>query len=184
MNPIANVLDLELNSDGSIIEIGITEVNLASGAPVHPEIVELTGITDRMLHRSGEEFDDVCQRIKTKYGGKNRMLITDNKDELIPFVTQVEKYAYVDSQFVDMDDADRIPFHFTPVNVSDLYRIAFRRTGLRDVSLEQMILDTGNKFEGRQHRAGPDSFNIAKLFCTLMGYMRRVPDSSIGDELT
>ena len=56
MNPIANVLDLELNSDGSIIEIGITEVNLASlkigktvswliktGAPVHPEIVELTG---------------------------------------------------------------------------------------------------------------------------------------------
>lgn len=200
MNPIANVLDLELNGTGSparnqydIIEIGITQVNLESltimkttswaiwpqPRPLFKEIIDLTGWTDQKLQRQGRPLDKICSTIIHKYGGLNRMLIIDNHDELRSFYNA----GYTSDPWTIGEAADTktIPFQGQQLNVSDLFKIAMNRVHLRDLSLDDMLKEFGLEFEGRKHRADHDSKNIARLFIKLMAALRDSVDYGVTD---
>lgn len=186
MNPIANVLDLELN-DKFIIEIGITMVDLDNlkilktismpiwpqPKPLNQEIVELTHWTDRKLEKQGVTLATACKRIREKYG-PNRMLIIDQEDELYPFEYMAQ---CVESQ-ITWEEGDpvadwprSVPFSGQTLNISDIYRIATKTIDY-DVSLEKMLRKFNMEFEGTQHRGGDDSKNIARLFIKLMMILR------------
>lgn len=159
---IANVLDLEFNTNKEIIEIGITMVDLETRkilktysipiknllGPIDPEITKLTGWTDSKLAKQGTNLWIACDRITQKYGGKGRLLIVDSDEESSLFAPHSS------------------PFGKSMINVSTLYCIKFKKFGI-ETSLENMLKDVGLKFEGTQHRASDDSKNIARLFLEL-----------------
>ena len=181
MNPVANVLDLEFNDDKSIIEIGLTFVHLQTleiqktvsyaiwpqPKPLAEEIVKLTGWTDKKLEKQGRPLNKVVDGIIQKYG-VGRILVVDSADELYPF--SLAGYG---------TPALPMPFQGEQVNVSNLFRIAFELE--HDVSLEYMLNRLGMVFDGRKHRAGDDSKNIARLFVQLMKAMKTGINS---DEIT
>ena len=172
---IANVLDLELN-DWEIIEFGITTVDLKSREilqtysipvaerylPLRPDIAKLTGWTDKMLDRQGIPFDQACHKIKEKYGGRGRLLITDSEQE----TQAIRRNIHMRWDSLSWKQAEVFPFGLDQINVSSLFKI---KTGdFTNRSLTDMLDAYGLEFEGSQHRASDDSFNIARLFLKLM----------------
>jgi DNA polymerase III epsilon subunit-like protein len=169
-NKIANVLDLEFNNPETtkdIIEIGLAMVDLDSltivkkvsipvllpeGMEVNPFVSHLTGWTTAKLLKQGVSLETACERIKEKYGSKNRLLVVDDENET--------------SLFKELN-----PFGSDTVNVSSLYKVV-RKDFNSDKSLEFMLESFGLKFEGKQHRASDDAYNIAKLFITMMKMMQ------------
>lgn len=187
LNTVANVLDLELNGN-NIIEIGITMIDLKKleivktvsmpifpqPRPISPDIVELTGWTDKKLEKSGINLSTAFDRIIYKYGGLNRMLIVDNKNELLPFETVVETRRHMHSWDDDDIRADwpvRMPFKGPVLNIADILKIVTNNVD-RTLSLPEMLNFVGLEFNGRRHRADVDSVNIARLFIRTMQNFR------------
>lgn len=169
-NKIANVLDLEFNNPDTtkeIIEIGLAMVDLDSltivknvsipvllpeGMEVNSFIVHLTGWTTAKLLKQGIPLEVACERVKTKYGSKNRLLVVDDDNET--------------SLFGELN-----PFGTDVMNISSLYKV-IKKDFNSDKSLEFMLDSFGLKFEGKQHRAKDDAYNIARLFITMMKMMQ------------
>lgn len=169
-NKIANVLDLEFNNPDTtkdIIEIGLAMVDLDNltivknvsipvllpeGMELNPFVSHLTGWTTAKLLKQGVPLATACERIKEKYGSKNRLLVVDDEKET--------------SLFGELN-----PFGTDVMNVSSLYKV-IRKDFNSDKSLEFMLESFGLKFEGRQHRAKDDAYNIAKLFIKMMKMMK------------
>ena len=174
---IANVIDLELScypanefphgETKEIIEVGLAIVDLRSlsitktySVPIVPSVstispycTELTGWTGAKLKRQGVEFKEACRRLSEKYGGQNRLLITDSDDP-----------DFFREQCLAMQVT--YPFGTDCINVSTLFALF---TGeFRKVSLESMLAKFGMEFEGRLHSAEDDARNIARLFIRLI----------------
>lgn len=174
---IANVLDTEWTcyEDGvfpdgqsaEIIEVGITEVDLESLTivrtlsiavkPVKSTVsrycTELTGWTESALNRQGVILFEACRRITQKYGGQNRLLVTDCGSEAPSMQAQCQLSNVA------------FPFGDEQLNVSVLFALV---TGNRKrLGLTEMLNAVGLEFEGRLHRAGDDSKNIARLLIKL-----------------
>lgn len=174
---IANVLDTEWTcyENGvfpqgefpEIIEVGITEVDLESltivrtlsiavrplYSKVSPYCTDLTGWTEAALKRQGVSLSEACRRVAQKYGGQNRLLVTDCSSEA-PSMQAECKLRGVD-----------FPFGDEQLNVSVLFALV---TGNRKrLSLTEMLNAVGLEFEGRLHRGGDDSKNIARLLIKL-----------------
>lgn len=169
---IANTIDLEMDR-GAVIEIGLTTIDLNRrqilqsysypinndfGIPITEEVYKLTGWTEAKLKRQGEPLLRAFNRLLDKHGLRGRLLITDSSKELT---------TLLDCAFCE--DAGEWIFRgvFPPqINVSDLFAIKHKAFG-KEYSLEHMLEVEGMEFEGRQHRAKDDSFNIARLFLSL-----------------
>jgi inhibitor of KinA sporulation pathway (predicted exonuclease) len=176
---IANVIDLEINCGWEIIEFGLTTVDLAErkilqtySIPISgrakllsPAISALTGWTDKKLDAAGVPFHEACYRIRDKYGGHGRLLITDSEMETVAIKRHLN-IRYSSSE----DDERKAMYPFggrqDTLNVSSLYKI---KTGdFYNRSLTHMLNYFDLEFEGRLHRASADSYNIARLFLELI----------------
>ncbi|HEY9788030.1 MAG TPA: 3'-5' exonuclease [Candidatus Obscuribacterales bacterium] len=180
---IANVLDLELTcyEDGvfpegeraEVIEFGITMVDLPTRtilktlsipviptmSTVSPFCARLTGWTPAKLNRSGVPYAEACRRILEKYGGRNRLLVVDSDDE-----TEIVRVqcALSGNGIAPVE----YPFGTSQLNVSTLFELL---TGEKsNVGLDKMLELLGLQFEGRRHRAGDDSKNIARVLLKLL----------------
>lgn len=173
---IALALDLEID-ENKVIEIGLTEIDLKSrnilrtySMPIKPssywasepyfcwiseEVSILTGWTYGKLNKSGVTLAEACRRIQEKYGGLNRLLITDSDLETEALKRSVFKAHPA-----------HYPFGDSTLNVSHLFSILFREFG-SSIGLDEMLTRVGLTFEGRRHRASDDSRNIAKLLLRL-----------------
>lgn len=176
---IANVLDLELTCyEGGIfpegempeiIEIGITMVDLTkrsviktisipvvpTRSTVSPYCAALTGWTYAKLMRQGVPFSEACRRLSEKYGGRNRLIVTDSDGE----------GETIRSQCALMGVA--YPLGSSFLNVSTLFELLTGEKG--NLPLDQMLEKLGMAFEGRRHSGADDSRNIARLFLALTG---------------
>lgn len=175
---IANVLDLELTcyeggafpegEKPEVIEFGITTVDIPSRtilktlsipvvpvfSTVSPYCTALTGWTEARLKRQGVPFAEAVRRISDKYGGKNRLIVTDTDDELDIVRMECELLSL------------KFPFGQSTLNVSTLFSLL---TGEKDnLGLDVMLELLGLKFTGKRHRGGDDSLNIARLLIELL----------------
>jgi inhibitor of KinA sporulation pathway (predicted exonuclease) len=175
---LVNVLDTELTcyADGvfpegekqEIIEFGLTPVNLRTltiGKPISipvkpvmssvtPFCTELTGWTLAKLNKQGVPYAEACRRIAAKHGSGSRLLVTDSNGDV----------ASVRQQCALMGVAN--PFGEDHLNVAQLFSMI---TGQRrNLGLVEMLEALGLSFEGRQHRADIDSFNIARVLVELL----------------
>ena len=175
---MVNVLDTELTcyADGvfpegekqEIIEVGITTIDLhhlqvvrTYSIPVKPVMssvspfcTELTGWTAAKLARQGVSFAEACRRLSVKHGSQSRLLVTDSNGDV--------KSVREQCQLMNVE----YPFGDDHMNVATLFSIV---TGQRqNLGLVQMLTKLGITFEGIQHRAGADSFNIARVLLALL----------------
>lgn len=185
MNKIAIAIDLELNpvtvnplfgepfKVWEPIEVGITEISLTEkrilkkvSLPIKydklldPEIVALTGWTDKKLQRSGIPFTEVCRKLRDKFGAGNRLIIIDQWTELNPIHNACRNMNIYDP-FLGWNEKPPSLF-----NICDFYRI--KKNDFTSQSMESMLEGLGMEFEGRQHRASDDSYNIARIFLELI----------------
>lgn len=162
-SPLVNVIDLEIN-EGEVIEVGLTVVDIESrqilkswsfpvlvGRPITEHIHKLTGWTDRKLQKSGESFLKIWNRLLEDHGLGGRLLVVDCNKE----------FPTLQGELVAFNNPKRVSPEI--LNVSTLFKIKHRISGAH-LSLEEMLQREGLKFEGRQHRASDDSYNIARLF--------------------
>jgi hypothetical protein len=163
LSNVLNVIDLE-HDNGRLIEIGVTTVSLSSrellqtySLPIKPdfelseEISLLTGWTMSKLNKQGLSKNEATRRLGV-YGCNNRLLISDDSDE-IPFLEQ------------------SLQTKFSPhrLNVSILFAISTGKD--TNLGLESMLAHYGLQFEGRLHSGADDSRNIARLFLKLLPAM-------------
>jgi hypothetical protein len=162
---ICNVIDTEWEGDFPI-EFGISFVNLKTleisrpisylikweNLQISEKIFTLTGISTQKCQQSGKNLAELISVLNgTKYGLAQRLCVSDTEDE---------------AGFILM----RGRFSPPRVNVSTLFKLL---TGERKgQNLENMLKYFNLEFEGRIHRAGPDSYNIARLFVALIKRMR------------
>lgn len=160
-------LDLE-HMNGIVIEIGITTINIPSreilktysiplkpidpctGEPfeVSKHIKDLTGWTTAKLNKQGVSREEAIRRLRT-YGMANRLIVTDMDDEVRLLEENLEE-----------------DFSQSRLNVSTLL-FTFKGQSCK-LGLVKMLDVFGMTFEGRQHRAADDSFNIARVFTALL----------------
>ena len=174
---IVNVLDTDLTcypdnifppgEQKEIIQIGLSMVDLRSltivkrvSIPVVPQMskisqycTDLTGWTYAKLSRQGVTFAEACRRL-VKNGSVGRLLVTDTDDELQPFRNQCALAGV------------NYPFGDSVLNLSTVF--ALMADQRRNLPLEAKLAQFGLKFEGLQHRADVDAFNIARLFIELV----------------
>lgn len=164
---LINCLDLEIN-EGEVIEVGLTVVDIESRQilkswsypvlvrrPITEHITRLTGWTDRKLQKSGESFLKIWNRLLEEHGLGGRLLVVDCNKE----------FPTLQGELVSFNNPKRVSPEI--LNVSSLFKIKHRKAGAH-LSLEEMLQAEGLEFEGRQHRAKDDSFNIARLFLELI----------------
>lgn len=113
-----------------------------------PEIVKLTGWTNAKLAKQGLPKDEIVRRL-IKYGCLNRLLISDTSDE-----------------FDFIEDQLDIKLSKHRLNVSVLFMLQYKEN--INLGLKYMLSKVGLKFIGREHKAGDDSQNIARLFQELI----------------
>jgi inhibitor of KinA sporulation pathway (predicted exonuclease) len=175
---MVNVLDTELTcyADGvfpegekqEIIEVGITTVDLhhleivrTYSIPVKPVMssvspfcTELTGWTAAKLAKQGVSFAEACRRLSLKHGGQSRLLVTDSNGDV--------KSVREQCRLMNVE----YPFGDDHLNVATLFSIVSAQR--QNLGLVQMLTRLGMTFEGVQHRAGADSFNIARVLLALL----------------
>lgn len=175
---VVNVLDTELTcypdnvfpagEQKEIIQIGLCMVDLRSlqvlqrlsipVVPVRSQVsqycTELTGWTSAKLKRQGVPFAEACRRLRDCYASVNRLVVTDSDAELEPFRTQCQL------------DGIENPFGLSVLNVSTMYTLL--TNGRRNARLPQKLETFGMQFEGKEHRADVDAYNIARLFIHLV----------------
>ncbi|MBY0358598.1 MAG: exonuclease domain-containing protein [Candidatus Obscuribacterales bacterium] len=175
---IVNVLDTEWSCyDGNafpagetaeIIEFGLSMIDLRSAqiikrvcmpiVPCRSKIsaycTELTGWTAAKLFKQGMSLQEACRRLSEKYGAYGRLLAVDTDNEAQSVKEQCESFGL------------KYPFGPSTINVSTLYGLL---TGKRsNLGLSTMLQSMGLQFEGRQHYAYDDSYNLGRLFLELL----------------
>jgi inhibitor of KinA sporulation pathway (predicted exonuclease) len=175
---LVNVLDKELTCypggvfpEGEMqetIEFGLTVVNLRSleivktvsipiipvMSKVSPYCTALTGWTMPHLQKQGVTFAEGCRRLSAKNGTQNRLLVTDSNGDVTGLRAQCALMGVT------------YPFGEDHMNVSTMFTLVTGQT--RNLSLEEKLKLLGMAFEGTPHRAGSDSFNIARLLLALV----------------
>ena len=175
---IVNVLDTELtcHADGifpsgekqEIIQFGITTIDLhhlqvvrTFSIPVKPTMstvspfcTELTGWTAAKLNKQGVSYAEACRRLIAKHGSQSRLLATDSNGDV---VSVREQCRLMDVPY---------PFGEDHLNVATLFSIITKQRN--NAGLVQMLTKLGLTFEGLQHRADVDSYNIARVLIKLL----------------
>ena len=174
MTNIINVIDQEFSCypDGIFppgerkewIEVGITEVDFTTleiirtvSIPVKPTMSKisdfctgLTGWTYAKLMKQGVSAKEMCRRLEQKHAAGTRLVITDSSDELEAAREQCVLHSV------------KYPYGNETMNISLEFSLV---TGIkRRLSLENKLAHWGMQFIGTPHRAGSDSYNIARLF--------------------
>ena len=151
-----------VGSTGEIIEVGLAEIDLGKGEivkraqyyvkPDHDEIsmfcVELTGITPRKIEKQGRPIAEVIQSMIKNFGGSKKIYASWGRDDLI-FAKECREKG-IDMPFKEF------------LNLATLYRIQHR---LKDKRIGHRAAqeNLGIEWEGRQHSAYVDAYNLAKL---------------------
>lgn len=151
-----------------IIQIGIVEVNLKTltitrksshlvrpvWRPVISEfITNLTGITNEEMKKSGRSLQELCNTLKKEYSLNHSMIMSWGNDGDILAKHIVEA-------------------NIKTINLGYLYCI---ETGLlKNKNLREAIEECGLEFEGREHDAMWDAYNLAKLHCHMLNKYRIV----------
>lgn len=179
LSRIANVVDLEI--DGNVLlEIGITEVDLISKSiiktysyPVQPgdsgyevsdEVCKLTGWTAAKLRKQGFHIMKI-QELLHKRGFSARLLITDKGDEIPTLDRLFHKHK---NDYLDHSTKNWTRFPFSPARLDISILFKLKTSNLNNLGLSDMLNKFGMRFEGTKHRAGDDSYNIARLFLKLL----------------
>jgi inhibitor of KinA sporulation pathway (predicted exonuclease) len=173
----ANAIDLELTCypfgifpEGEIpeiIEIGLAEIDLENltvtrklSLPVKPTVskvspycTDLTDWTQQKLDKVGRTFAQACRTL-SKYGCKNRLIITDTSDEIVTFSEQCAR--------MNVEN----PFGLEILNVSTL--MALTTEQVRNLTLQEKLARLNMTFVGEQHHGIDDAENIALIYITLM----------------
>ncbi|MGC9403140.1 exonuclease domain-containing protein [Vibrio genomosp. F10 str. 9ZC157] len=156
-----------VGTTGEIIEIGLAEIDIASGEivkraqyyvkPERDEVslfcVELTGITPRKIEKQGRPLKDVLQSVLKNFGGPKKIFASWGRDDQILFNECREKG--IDLPFKEF------------INLATLYRIQNR---LKDKRIGHRAAQEAKdiEWEGRQHSGYVDAYNLAKLALTML----------------
>lgn len=167
--------DLEMccwNSDGvgttgEIIEVGLAEIDVASGDivkraryyvkpeqdPISEFCTQLTGITPKIIQKQGRPLAEVLKSMVKNFGGPNKIYAAWGRDDLI--LKQECQDKGIEMPFKEF------------INLATLYRIQNRlkdqRIGHRAAQEEK-----GIEWEGRQHSGYVDAYNLAKLALVIL----------------
>lgn len=119
----------------------------------HPEITcfctELTGITEKILEKNGQDFHTRCYQI-LQYCKDNGIVTWGswgNYDR-----------AKVETQCLNYKD---YPFPYNHINIKILEAMVVGRRGGKSVT--RALENWGLKFEGRPHNGYDDAYNIARI---------------------
>jgi inhibitor of KinA sporulation pathway (predicted exonuclease) len=106
------------------------------------------------LQKQGVTYAEACRRLTAKHGALGRLLVVDSIGDVISVRNQCALMG--------------VPFPFGEeyFNVSTHFNLVTRQK--RKLSLEEKLAVLGLQFEGVQHRAAPDSANIARLLIELI----------------
>ena len=156
-----------MGTTGEIIEVGLAEIDLASGKivkraqyyvkPEHDEVslfcAELTGITPRKIEKQGRPLASVIQSMIKNFGGPNKIYAAWGRDDLILFKECADKG--IEAPFSEF------------INLATLYRIQNR---LKDKRIGHRAAQEAKEieWEGRQHSGYVDAYNLAKLALTML----------------
>lgn len=158
-----------LGESSEIIEIGICVLDIRTKtvekpvsiyiSPVASTLSEycknLTGITPKMVYKSGVTFTKATDRLVNKYGSKNKAWASFGDGDMEMFETQclVNDIEY--------------PFGKTYFNVQTLFSMKNQITKM-DTGLTSAMSISGLEFEGRAHSGAVDAYNTAILLGKLL----------------
>lgn len=151
-----------VGTTGEIIEIGLAEIDVVQGEivkraqyyvkPQHDSIspfcTELTGITPRVIHKQGRPLDHVLKSMIKNFGGAKKIYAAWGRDDVI-LREECETKGF-DFPFQEY------------LNLATLYRIQHRMKDER-IGHRPAQEALGIVWEGRQHSAYVDAYNLAKL---------------------
>jgi len=154
-----------------IIEVGISAINIEdlkilgkksyivkpSLSKISKFCTELTGLTQEIVEK-GENFKDVCNKIKTVYGTESRIWTSFGE--------------YDKNQFKKCCDLFNIksPFSDMHWNVKSMASIFY---GWPEMGMDKLLNKLGMKLEGRHHCGADDAYNIAKILVDILGKGRK-----------
>lgn len=151
-----------VGTTGEIIEVGLAEIDLASGEivkraqyyvkPEYDEVSlfcsQLTGITPRKIEKQGRPLSEVIKSMVKNFGGTNKIYAAWGRDDRV-------LRAECKAKGIDM------PFNEF-INLATLYRIQNRLKDKR-IGHKAAQESKGIEWEGRQHSGYVDAYNLAKL---------------------
>ncbi|MGF1701369.1 exonuclease domain-containing protein [Photobacterium makurazakiensis] len=151
---------------GEIIEIGVAELDLASGEivrraqhfvkPEHDEVspfcTELTGIKPEVIEKNGKPLGIILKSIEQKFGGRHKIYAAWGRDDLILHNECKEKDV-------------KVPFNEF-LNIATLFRLQ-RHVYKKRCGQRAAMEMAGIEWEGRQHSGYDDAYNLARLTKTL-----------------
>ncbi len=154
-----------------IIEIGLCPVDLASlkrmekrsilvrprRSTVSPFCTELTTITQEML-AAGGTLEEACDQLRERYDCQERLWASWGDYDRRQFERVCEALGV------------RYPFGPTHLNIKTLFSVSL---GLdKELGIDAAFARLGWTMEGTHHRGHDDAWNIAALFCWLLGRIR------------
>ncbi|EED25960.1 exonuclease KapD [Vibrio sp. 16] len=156
-----------VGTTGEIIEVGLAEIDLVKGEivkraqyyvkPEQDEVslfcVELTGITPRKVEKQGRPLEEVLKSVVKNFGGSNKIFASWGRDDVV-LAKECEAKG-IEMPFKEF------------INLATLYRIQNR---LKDKRIGHRAAQEskGIEWEGRQHSAYVDAYNLAKLALTML----------------
>lgn len=156
-----------VGTTGEIIEVGLAEIDLVKGEivkraqyyvkPEQDEVslfcVELTGITPRKVEKQGRSLEEVLKSVVKNFGGSNKIFASWGRDDVV-LAKECEAKG-IEMPFKEF------------INLATLYRIQNR---LKDKRIGHRAAQEskGIEWEGRQHSAYVDAYNLAKLALTML----------------
>lgn len=154
----------EQSNQAKIIEIGVTEIDTVNKKIIKTKswlinqkdlvitdfCTKLTGITHDMIKEKGVSLAKASKEIRREFGATNCYYGAWGTDNTI-----------IEKEFLNKVD---IAFPFNQklfINFQNLYSM---KKGIpQNVKLKNALESINISFEGRQHRAGDDSYNTALL---------------------
>lgn len=160
--------------ESEIIEIGICPLDVATGERLEKRSIlvkpqrskvsefctELTGLTQKQLHKRGTSFEKACALLEREYLSKKRLWASYGD--------------YDRNQFKRQCEAARVGYPFSPghINVKSLVGVVHALP--YEVGLTRALEMMGLEMEGTQHRGSDDAWNIAKVLSRLLLHRHRV----------
>nr|WP_086938464.1 3'-5' exonuclease [Thaumasiovibrio occultus] len=152
---------------GEIIEVGLAEIDLGTQKivkraqyfvkPEHDEIswfcTELTGIKPKVIEKQGRPLDDVLQSMIKNFGGANKIYAAWGRDDQVLLKECLQKGL-------------EVPFT-EYLNMSTLFALHQKAKASR-IGHKGAMDKLGLEWEGRQHSAYVDAYNLAKLALVIL----------------